>query len=64
MQNKLNTLIKSRRFWASVSGLIVVVLNETGIANLNPDTVQNTILLIIGWVASESIRSSEGGENK
>lgn len=60
MQSKLQSLVKSRRFWAAVSGLIVIIAQEMGIANLNSDNIQNIVFLIISWITSESIRSSEG----
>jgi hypothetical protein len=59
MQDKLKSLLTSRRFWAVASGLIVVVTKELGIANLDETQVQNIALLISSWVLGESLRSSE-----
>ena len=58
MLDKLKVLTKSRRFWVTVSALIVVVSKEAGIANLDPDQVQNIITLAATWVIGESLRSS------
>ncbi len=63
MQSKLQSLIRSRRFWAAISGLIVIIAQDMGIADLNPDSVQNIVFLIISWITSESIRSSEGAKS-
>ena len=59
MQNKIKVLLKSRRFWAVASGLIVVVSKELGLADLDEVQVQNMVMLIATWVLGESLRSSE-----
>lgn len=59
MQDKLKNLLKSRRFWAVASGLIVIVSKELGIADLDETQVQNMVVLIATWVLGESLRSSE-----
>lgn len=60
MLDKLKQLTKSRRFWVTISTVIVVVSKEAGIANLDPDQVQNIVILAATWVLGESLRSSEG----
>ena len=64
MQDKFKTLLKSRRFWAVASGLIVVVSKELGLADLDESQVQNMVMLIATWVLGESLRSSEGPVTK
>lgn len=59
MQDKIKGLLKSRRFWAVASGLIVVVTKELGIANLDETQVQNIVMLISTWVLGESLRTSD-----
>lgn len=59
MLDKLKNLTKSRRFWVAVSTLIVIVSKEAGIANLDPDQVQNMVVLAATWILGESLRSSE-----
>jgi hypothetical protein len=59
MQEKIKSLLGSRRFWAVASGLIVVVTKELGIANLDETQVTNIAMLIASWVLGESLRSSE-----
>ena len=60
MQDKLKNLLRSRRFWAVVSGLIVITTKELGIANLDETQVQNIATLVAAWVLGESLRSSDG----
>jgi hypothetical protein len=60
MQDKLKNLLRSRRFWAVVSGLIVITTKELGIANLDESQVQNIATLVAAWVLGESLRSSDG----
>jgi hypothetical protein len=60
MQDKFKNLLKSRRFWAVVSGLIVITTKELGIANLDETQVQNIATLVAAWVLGESLRSSDG----
>ena len=60
MLDKIKNLTKSRRFWVTLSTLIVVISKEAGIADLNPDQVQNIVILAATWVLGESLRSSEG----
>ena len=59
MQDKIKTLLKSRRFWAVASGLIVVASKELGLADLDEAQVQNMVMLIATWVLGESLRSSD-----
>ena len=59
MQDKIKGLLKSRRFWAVTSGLIVVVTKELGVANLDETQVQNIVMLISTWVLGESLRTSD-----
>lgn len=58
MQDKIKSLLRSRRFWAVASGLIVVVAKELGIANLDESQVQNIVMLIGTWVLGETFRPS------
>jgi|TARA_Y100000593_G_scaffold57686_1_gene107291 hypothetical protein len=57
MFEKLKSLVKSRRFWAAVSSVVVVVLNDTiGI----PEETANTIVAIgVSWIIGDSLRTTE-----
>lgn len=60
MQDKIKSLIKSRRFWIAVSGVVVAVSQDLGITTLTPEQIQNICMMLGSWVLGESIRSSEG----
>jgi chaperonin GroEL (HSP60 family) len=60
MLDKFKNLTKSRRFWVTISTVVVVVAKEAGIADLDPAQVQNIVILAATWVLGESLRSSEG----
>ena len=52
---KLTALIKSRRFWAAIAGLAVVLADPLG---LDPQTMQDTVMLIAVWIVGDSIKST------
>lgn len=60
MQDKIKSLIKSRRFWIAVSGVVVAVSQDLGITTLTPEQIQNICIMLGSLVLGESIRSSEG----
>ncbi len=49
---KLTALIKSRRFWAAVAGLAVVLADPLG---LDPATMEQTVWLIAAWIVGDSV---------
>jgi hypothetical protein len=55
----LNSLIKSRRFWAGVAAIAVPILNEKFGWGLTEENVTNIALAVVGWIVGESIRSSQ-----
>ena len=59
MPDILNSLIKSRRFWAGVSAIAVPVLNEKFGWGLTEETMTTMALAVVGWIVGESLRSSQ-----
>ena len=57
MGAKINTLLKSRRFWVAVAGL-VIVSSETVRANvgITADQTTNVILVLGSWIVGDSLR--------
>jgi len=55
---KLQTLVKSRRFWVAVAGVIAVTSDALGLG-LSEEMVTNFVLLGAAWIVGESLRSSE-----
>jgi len=60
MQAKIQSLLKSRRFWLAISGVVVAVSQDLGLTTLSADQIQNICLMLGSLVLGESIRSSEG----
>ena len=58
MMGKLQTLVKSRRFWVAVAGVIAVTTDALGLG-LSQEMVTNFVILGAAWIVGESLRSSE-----
>ena len=50
----LQALLKSKRFWAAVASIAVVVLEDK--VPLTKDQISLVVLAIGGWIVGESIR--------
>ena len=60
MNDKVQSMFKSRRFWIAVSGLLVVFADTfTGEGIANPDTIQQVTLLVAAWIVGDSLRKTE-----
>jgi len=57
MTDKLKTLVKSRRFWAAIGTVVVVVLNDT--LGIPEDTANTIVAMGIAWIVGDSIRATE-----
>lgn len=57
MNDVFNSLIKSRRFWAAVASIAVVVLKDR--LPLTEEQITNIVLAIGAWIVGESFRSSQ-----
>ena len=57
MLDKLKTLIKSRRFWAAVGTIVVVVLND--VLGIPEDTANTVVAMGIAWIVGDSLRATE-----
>ncbi len=57
MSDKLALLLKSRRFWVAVGGIVVTTTNIFGL-DLNPEQVNNIVLIGGAWIVGDSLRSS------
>ena len=57
MLDKLKTLIKSRRFWAAVGTIVVVVLND--VLGIPEDTANTVVAMGITWIVGDSLRATE-----
>ena len=52
--SKFQALLKSRRFWVAVAGVLVVVTDGLGFP-LSGDGVQNVVLLFASWIVGDSL---------
>ena len=60
MGEKLKALVKSRRFWVGVAGMVVICADTIlGEGTVNPDTVQQVVLLAAAWIVGDSLRVTE-----
>ena len=57
MLESLKALLLSKRFWAAIAGVILVVLENFGVP-INHDQVQMLVMLIASWIVGDSIRST------
>jgi hypothetical protein len=60
MKEKLDSLVKSRRFWVAAAGVAVVFLKEAVGVPLSEEQITQLVLLGASWIVGESLRSSEG----
>ena len=57
---KFRTMVRSRRFWVGVAGLVVICADTFfGEGTVNPDTVQSVVLLAAAWIVGDSLRLTE-----
>ena len=60
MGEKLKTMVRSRRFWIGVAGMVVICADTLfGEGTVNPDTVQSVVLLAAAWIVGDSLRVTE-----
>ena len=60
MGEKLKTLVRSRRFWVGVAGIMVVCADTLfGEGTVDPDTVQSVVLLAAAWIVGDSLRVTQ-----
>jgi len=59
MGSKINSLLKSRRFWVAVAG-VVVVSSETVRSNIgiSADQTTNIVLVLGSWIVGDSLRTT------
>ena len=55
---KLKNLVKSRRFWVAIAGVVVAVSEALGLG-LSAEMVTNLVVIGASWIVGESLRSSE-----
>jgi len=51
---KIKALLKSRRFWTAIGGVVVVAAQET--LGLDPDTTNRIVAIAVAWILGDSLR--------
>ena len=55
---KIKNLVKSRRFWVAIAGVVIAVSDALGLG-LSPEMVTNLVVVGASWIVGESLRSSD-----
>jgi len=58
MSTKLDSMIRSRRFWLAVAGVAVAASEELGIS-IPAETIQQVVMLFAAWIVGDSLRKTE-----
>lgn len=56
--DKIMSIFESRRFWAAVAGVMVVVLHDT--LGLDETSAQAIAALVVSWIVGDSLRRTGG----
>jgi hypothetical protein len=57
MVDKLKTLVKSRRFWVAVGGVVTVLLQDA--IGIPEETASSVVAIGIAWIVGDSLRTTE-----
>ncbi len=57
MNEKIQSLLQSRRFWLGVIGTVMTVVQE--FLPMSPEQVQVITHLFIGWIVGDSLHKTE-----
>jgi hypothetical protein len=59
--SKLQTLVKSRRFWVAVAGIVIAVGREQipFLQSFSDEQITQAVVMLGAWIVGESLRSSE-----
>lgn len=57
--NKLQSLLLSRRFWAAVAGVAVIVGSEVFHVELDAADIVGVVAIVVGWITGDTIRETK-----
>ena len=57
--DKLKSLAKSRRVWASAVGLVAVVASDSFGVELNQEQLLGIITIVAAWVIGDTVRETK-----
>ncbi|MCX6057742.1 MAG: hypothetical protein NTW69_06295 [Chloroflexi bacterium] len=55
MENKFKTLLKSRKFWAAVIGLMVVFVGDR--AGVDPARLLEAVVVVVGYILGTALEA-------
>ena len=58
VNDKVKTLIVSRRFWLAVSGVVFVAVQSV-FPDIDQDTVNNVVVIVGSWIVGDSLRETK-----
>lgn len=58
MNDKLQSLTRSRRFWLAIGGVAIVCADHFGF-KIDPETIQNITVIVGSWIVGDSMRKTE-----
>ena len=59
--DKVKALLKSRRFWTAIGGVVVVVAHET--LGVDSETTNRIVALAVAWILGDSLRVTSTEES-
>lgn len=54
---KISNLLKSRRFWTAVGGVVVLVVHD--LIGVDETTANSLVAVAIAWIVGDSLRPTE-----
>jgi hypothetical protein len=57
--NKFSELLKSRKFWAAVVGLLVVFVGDR--AGIDPSRLLEAVVVVVGYILGTALESQARG---
>ena len=59
MNDVIKSLVSSRRFWAAVASIVVVVAKDKLPFPVTDDQITQFVMAVGAWIVGESLRSSQ-----
>ena len=56
---KVNSLLRSRRFWLLVAGMIAVFAEDVFGLSLETRQLEEVVMLFAAWIVGDSLRETE-----
>lgn len=57
--NKLESLLKSRRFWATLATLVAIIAADGLGLDVSADAIQSVAIAVAAWVVGDGLRETK-----